>query len=52
MSIYKKKLGWNINTCPISKRIGDNILSLPLYPSLKTSEVRYIAKKISEFFKD
>ncbi len=51
MSIYKKQLGWSKKICPISKEIGDNIISLPLYPSLKISEVNYITSKISEFFK-
>ena len=32
-------------------KIGDNILSLPLYPSLKISELKYIVSKIDEFFK-
>jgi len=51
MSIYKKLLKWNNKTCPISKQIGDNTLSLPLYPSLSFSKAKYISKKISEFFK-
>jgi len=51
MTIYRKKLGWNNKTAPIAKNVGDNILSLPLYPSLALSEAKYISKKISEFFK-
>ncbi len=51
MTVYKKNLGWNNNTAPIAKYVGDNILSLPLYPNLTFSETRYITKKISEFFK-
>ena len=33
-----------------AKFVGDNILSLPFYPSLKKNEVNYICKKICEFF--
>ena len=52
MTIYRKKLYWNNKTCPISKRIGDNILSLPLYPSLTFVQAKYITNKVSEFFKN
>ena len=51
MSVYKKNLGWDNKTTPLAKYVGDNILSLPLYPTLSFSEVEYITKKISEFFK-
>ena len=51
MTIYKKKLGWNDKTAPYAKQVGDNILSLPLYPSLTFNEAKYISKKIREFFK-
>jgi len=50
MSYYKKNLGWNDNTCKIAKSAGDNIISLPLFPSLKREEVNYICKKVCEFF--
>ena len=52
MSLYRKNLGWNDSTCKISKNLGDNILSLPLYPSLKISQAKYICDKVSEFFKN
>ena len=52
MSIYRKKLNWSNKTCPISKKIGDNILSLPLYPSLTFAQAKYITNKVSEFFKN
>jgi len=51
MSIFKKKFGWNINTCKNSKYLGDNTLSLPLYPDLKIKDVNFICEKIQEFFK-
>ena len=51
MSYYKKHLGWNDNTCKIAKSVGDSIISLPLFPSLKKKEVNYICKKVCEFFK-
>ena len=52
MSVYRKNLGWNNKTCVISKKIGDNILSLPLYPTLTFVQAKYICKKVHDFFKD
>ena len=48
MSILKK-FGWNNETCPNSKYLGDNTLSLPVHPKVK-KEVLYICEKIKEFF--
>ena len=51
MSVYKKKFGWNINTCKNSKYVGDNTISLPLYPDLTIKDVNFICEKIQKFFK-
>ena len=51
MSVFKKKFGWNNDTCKNSKYLGDNTLSLPLYPDLKIKDVNYICEKIQKFFK-
>ena len=51
MSIFKKKLGWTNKTCENSKYLGDNTLSLPLYPDLTIKDVNYICEKIQKFFK-
>ena len=45
-SFYKKKINLN-NLDEISKRI----ISLPIYPKLKRSEIDYIISKIILFFK-
>ena len=50
MTAFRKYFNWNDVTCPKSKIVGDNTISLPLYPTLKTSEVNYICKKIIYFF--
>ncbi len=50
MHIYKKKFRWNKDTVKKSKYLGDNILSLPLYPDLTLGEVNYICYKIKSFF--
>ena len=51
MSVFKKKFGWNNNTCKNSKYLGDNTLSLPLYPDLKIKDINYICEKVQKFFK-
>ena len=51
MSVYRKKYRWSDKTCINSKYLGDNTLSLPLYPQIKVKEVNYICGKIKQFFK-
>ena len=50
MSYYKKNLGWNKNTCKKAKQGGDNIVSLPMQPTLTREKISYISDKICEFF--
>ena len=50
MSYYRKNLGWNNNTCKIAKKVGDNILSLPLHPKITKKNIIYITTKITDFF--
>ena len=51
MSIFKKKLGWNNKTCKNSKYLGDNTVSLPLYPDLRIKDLNFICEKVQQFFK-
>ena len=51
MKYYRNSLGWNDNTCKNAKSAGDNILSLPMQPTLTKKKLNYICKKICEFFK-
>ena len=39
---YKSKI-------PVAKKIWKEILSLPLHPNLKLTEVEYINRKLKEF---
>ena len=50
MSIFKKKFGWNSKTCPNSKYVGDNTISLPLHPNMKKTDIDYICSKILKFY--
>lgn len=44
-----RNLGFKLGSLPFTERLGKRILSLPIYPELKESEVNYIAKLINEF---
>lgn len=35
---------------PVTDRIGEQELSLPLYPGLSADEIKYVAERISDFF--
>ena len=50
MSIFRSKFKWNDKTCIISKNLGDNLISLPIYPDLKIKEIKYICENIKKFF--
>ncbi len=47
---YSKILGIS-STLPVTEALSEKVLSLPIYPSLKFSEIDYIVKKIEAFFK-
>ena len=48
---YKKKFGFRKGDFPISEKFYDEEISLPIYFSLKTSEIKYVANLIINFFK-
>lgn len=44
-----KNLGYKLNDFPITEKYANEILSLPMFPELTKSEIKYIAEKIKEF---
>ncbi len=46
-----KYLNYKKGELPVSEKIADEILTLPMYPHLKEEDIEYIADKIIEFFK-
>ena len=50
MSNYKKLFNWNNNSFPNSFYIGQNTISLPLYPDLTNKEQNYIISQVKKFF--
>jgi dTDP-4-amino-4,6-dideoxygalactose transaminase len=47
MSYYKKKYGFKKGDFPLAEKIGDSTITLPLYPSLKKSEVAYVVTSVN-----
>ena len=48
--IFKKIFRWNKSTCKKAKFIGDNTISLPLYPGISNKEIKFICEKVKNFF--
>lgn len=47
---YKKKFGCKENTLPITEKISQQVLTLPLYPNMENEEKQYLIESIGEFF--
>ena len=43
-------LGYKKGDFPITEKYAQELLSLPMYPELTKDQIRYVAKKIKEFF--
>jgi perosamine synthetase len=48
---YQKKLGYKIGDLPVTEKISNQVLSLPMYPTLTKKEMDYIAENIEKFLK-
>jgi len=47
---YKEKLGKVIKPLPITEKISQEVLTLPLYPNMTNEEMNYLLDSIGEFF--
>ncbi len=45
---YRENFGYKEGDYPVAEEIGKRTISLPLYPSLKETEVRYVVKVLME----
>lgn len=45
-----KNLGYKRGDFPVAEKLADEILSLPMYPELTESEIKYICKQIVDFY--
>lgn len=48
---YRKKFGYKGGELPITEKLSNEVLTLPIYPTLTKKEIDYIAENINEFFK-
>lgn len=49
--IYKELFGFRRGMCPRSELASKTCLSIPMYPSLTSDEIKFISEKIREFYK-
>lgn len=49
MFYYHNKYGYQANNFPIAEKIGEETISLPLYPNLKEEEASIISEKVKEY---
>ena len=47
---YRQKFGYKGGELPITEKISNEVLSLPMYPGLTKGEMDYIIDKIKDFF--
>lgn len=47
---YYEQLGWREGDFPISEEYYKNCMSLPMFPSLKETELEYVIESINSFF--
>lgn len=45
-----KQLGYSKGDFPVAEKLSQEILSLPMFPELKETEIEFIAKQIKKFF--
>ena len=49
-SFYREKFGMNEGTLPITEKIANQVLTLPMYPNMTIEEKTYLVESVSEFF--
>ena len=49
-SFYKNTFGYDIGDYPVTEMISNQILSLPIYPTLEEKEIDYISECIKQYF--
>ena len=43
-------LGGKIGDCPVSEKVSESVLSIPIYGELTTEQIEFVACKIKEFY--
>jgi perosamine synthetase len=47
---YRRKFGYKSGDLPATEKISQEVLTLPMYPSLTKTEMDYVVEKVKEFF--
>ena len=47
-----EKIGTKKGDLPITEKISDQVLTLPLYPNMEKNEMNYVIESINEFFEN
>jgi perosamine synthetase len=50
-TLFYKKLGYSKDKLPITEKVSEQILSLPMFPTMKRSELQLIVETIEKFMK-
>jgi len=50
-SFYKKTFGYKKGDLPIAEKMSNQVLTLPMYPTLTKEEMDYMVREIKTFFK-
>lgn len=48
MTYYKKSFGLKKGMFPNAEKIGDSVITLPLYPTLKPKQIKYVCKSLKD----
>ena len=48
-SFYRKRLGYDVDL-PITKKLSETVLTLPMYPAIREEELQTICKGIKDFY--
>jgi perosamine synthetase len=49
-SFYQQKFGIKQNMLPVTEKVSEEVLTLPMYPNMSTEEKDYLVESIAEFF--
>jgi UDP-4-amino-4-deoxy-L-arabinose-oxoglutarate aminotransferase len=52
LKYYREKFGYKEGDFPVSEKIGNRTISIPLYPKLTDTEVNYVIKTIKKAMVD
>jgi UDP-4-amino-4-deoxy-L-arabinose-oxoglutarate aminotransferase len=52
LSYYRERFGYERGAFPVAERIGDSTITLPLYPSLTSSEIEYVIDAVGKAVED